>query len=267
MEKTGTYWLSVQDEAGCVAKDTIQVLVATPPKPDLGPDRYNCEPGGIVLDAGEFEAYRWYNKATTRTLKVEKPGSYRVEVTDVCGQTGADTVKILPWKAPKLALGESSFLCEGDTLVLDASGTFAAYLWHDGSRTARNAVTGSGTYWVQATDSVGCHVRDTLRFEVADCVGPLRIPAAFSPNKDGVNDTFQPQNLDGVKAFSLQVFDEQGVLVYFSSSKKAAWDGSFDKKACQEGAYAYTYQFTDAEGKRQFEAGRVELKRQKNTLP
>lgn len=58
-------------------------------------------------------------------------------------------------------LGSDATLCEGDTLLLDASNVAGTYLWQDNSTQSTFNVTQAGTYWVEVT-SPDCFIVDTI---------------------------------------------------------------------------------------------------------
>lgn len=68
---------------------------------------------------------------------------------------------------------------------------------------------------------------------------PIRMPNAFTPNDDGVNDffyfTFKDECLP--TSFSLQIFDRYGRLVFETKDYQEKWDGRFDGQELKDGAY------------------------------
>lgn len=70
-----------------------------------------------------------------------------------------------------------------------------------------------------------------------DC--PIRMPNAFTPNDDGVNDffyfTFRDECLPA--SFTLQVFDRYGRLVFETKDYQEKWDGRFDGQQLVDGSY------------------------------
>lgn len=58
-------------------------------------------------------------------------------------------------------LGNDTILCEGETLILDATTLNATYLWQDNSTNPTFNVQQQGSYWVQVTDNCGS-VTDTI---------------------------------------------------------------------------------------------------------
>src|SRR5690606_30652868 len=66
---------------------------------------------------------------------------------------------------------------------------------------------------------------DTMLVRIKDCL-TLVIPDAFSPNGDGVNDTYVIHNLESYPDNSFQVFNRWGNKVLDRSPYTSDWDGT-----------------------------------------
>ena len=74
---------------------------------------------------------------------------------------------------------------------------------------------------LKVNDYFGCADTFTYGFNVAD---KLKIPNAFSPNSDGVNDYFTVQT-NGRTIYTLRIFTQTGIMIYEAKSKTILWDG------------------------------------------
>jgi gliding motility-associated-like protein len=54
----------------------------------------------------------------------------------------------------------------------------------------------------------------------------LYVPSAFTPNGDGLNDSFGAK-AEGLKAYNLQIYNRIGELVFESSNIQTLWDGTY----------------------------------------
>jgi gliding motility-associated-like protein len=66
------------------------------------------------------------------------------------------------------------------------------------------------------------------------------IPNAFTPNNDGVNDTWSIRGLDSNPRNTLKIFNRTGSLLYEAKTNLTPWDGQFMGKRLPAGVYYYT---------------------------
>ena len=66
------------------------------------------------------------------------------------------------------------------------------------------------------------------------------IPNTFTPNGDGLNDTFGVRGED-IGQYSLMVYDRWGEVIFSSNNPNIQWDGKYKGHEVQVGAYAYKY--------------------------
>ena len=52
------------------------------------------------------------------------------------------------------------------------------------------------------------------------------VPTAFSPNKDGLNETFHPVSV-AVKDYKLTVFNRWGEQIFVTQNQEEGWDGTY----------------------------------------
>lgn len=100
------------------------------------------------------------------------------------------------------------------------------------------------TFTVTMQDSLGCLSRDTLRVTVIDpdtldCTTAF-LPKAFTPNFDGLNDTYgidNPLVID--ELISFEIFDKWGERIFYTTNALERWDGAFLGKEMNAGVYLY----------------------------
>ena len=63
---------------------------------------------------------------------------------------------------PIINLGNDTTLCEGQTIILNDTIPYVAYLWQDSSTNATYIVTQAGTYWVRAIIDSNCFATDSI---------------------------------------------------------------------------------------------------------
>jgi gliding motility-associated-like protein len=176
------YFLRAEKTAGCFAYDTIRITVNTSPSIDLGVDRQFCFGDSILLNAGGgFLSYHWNSGNNGQTLTVKSVGIYSViGITDQ-GCRSYDTMGVLTvFPLPKVELDASGGLCWGESRNLDP-GSFASYLWQDGSTSRTYTASNKGTYIVTVTDSHGCQGNDITTITT---IHPL--PQRFLPQDTAI---------------------------------------------------------------------------------
>ena len=73
----------------------------------------------------------------------------------------------------------------------------------------------------------------------------VELPNTFSPNNDGINDTWVIKGLGNYPGSSLSVFNRYGILLYRSTPQSASWDGTYRGKQMPAGAYFYVAVIND----------------------
>jgi gliding motility-associated-like protein len=86
------------------------------------------------------------------------------------------------------------------------------------------------------------------------------VPTAFSPNRDGLNETFHPLSV-AVKDYHLSIFNRWGEQIFNTEDQELGWDGTYKNVESQSGIYMYLIKYSDSEGKTYQKAGTVQLMR------
>jgi len=67
----------------------------------------------------------------------------------------------------------------------------------------------------------------------------IMVPNAFTPNGDGINDTWDIKNLYVFQNCTVQIFNRYGQNIYFSNGYGIPWDGTYRGAALPVGTYYY----------------------------
>jgi gliding motility-associated-like protein len=75
---------------------------------------------------------------------------------------------------------------------------------------------------------------------------PLQIfvPNSFTPNNDGLNDTFNAKGLF-IETYSMEIYSRWGELLYHTENLDEGWNGYYNGSLIPEGTYAYKITATD----------------------
>lgn len=163
---TDTFWVAAADDYLAICETSIrQAVVATVnslPVVSLGNDTTICPGATVTLSAGNPGAnFSWNTGATTQLIQAVTSGTYVVNVTDVHGCVGKDTIILSAGIQPTGNLSDSSNLCFGDTLTLDAGNSGSSYFWNTGESTQTIQTIFGGNYSVTVTSTDGCVEKDT----------------------------------------------------------------------------------------------------------
>ena len=162
----GLVGLTVTNEFGCTASSSLNVIERSNPAIQVGGEKFFCgnATATLIADPG-FRAYSWSTGATSSSITINTPDTYRVSVTDAFGCQGvaAATIDTIPFPRPVIT-GKSS-LCSGDRSVI-TPGNFMAYVWSTGDTSSSITVSSPSNYSVTVTAANGCKGADTIPVNV-----------------------------------------------------------------------------------------------------
>ena len=255
----GTYWVQVTVNS-CSSTDTIHLSYNPLPTFDLGNDTSLCQGENLTLDATTTNAsYLWQNSSTNSTFNVTQPGTYWVQVTvNSCSST--DSINVTNNPLPTLDLGNDRFLCQDETIKLDATNPNATYLWQDNSTNPTFIISEEGTYWVQVSNSCGTN-SDTVSITLRNCHCSIYIPNAFTPNSGNLNNNFSTSSSCDFSEYTLLIFNRWGEKIFETNNPEDSWDGTYRGKISPIGVYAYMviYQFNESDMPKMKKYGHVNL--------
>jgi gliding motility-associated-like protein len=168
-----------------------------------------------------------------------------------CTDTAYVQVNVL--KKPRANAGPDRYMLEGQSTQLlgEASGTNISYSWTpasfmDDTSSLHPHVNPSADFvyalQVASKDSCG-FATDSVKVKVYKAV---YVPNAFTPNGDGLNDTWNIPTLNAFSDYEIRVFNRWGQLVYLSKNK-SGWDGRLNGKDQPTGVYPYVISIKDTD--------------------
>jgi gliding motility-associated-like protein len=130
-------------------------------------------------------------------------------------------------------LGNDTLLPPGEILLLDA-GVHTAWEWSTGETSQTIEVSGPGTYTVIVTNEYGCTASDEIRVTME-----VGIPNFFTPNGDGVNDTWEIPYLSNTPEARIYIYDRFGNLMTTYLYGEGGWDGLSNGQPVRADTYWY----------------------------
>ncbi|HRH50653.1 MAG TPA: gliding motility-associated C-terminal domain-containing protein [Panacibacter sp.] len=159
-----------------------------------------------------------------------------------CSDSKTQTLTVYPSPTVK---GASVELLQGGEIQLPVmiTGSDLTYKWtpavsldHDD---ISNPIASPATdiiYTVLVTSPQGCSASGNVIVKVFQ--NP-KIPNAFSPNKDGINDVWNIQNLNTYPDATVAIFNRYGQKIYYSVGYTNPWNGTYNGKDLPVGTYYY----------------------------
>jgi gliding motility-associated-like protein len=146
---------------------------------------------------------------------------------------------------PLVNAGPDRFILQGGSTTLLGSGTTNSVTYQWSPATALNSSTvlqpvaspvEDITYRLSMTSAAGCKAFDDVTVTVLKT--PV-IPNTFSPNGDGIHDTWVIPYLNTYPGATVDLFNRYGQLVFHSIGYNKPWDGTFNGKGVPVGTYYY----------------------------
>jgi gliding motility-associated-like protein len=111
--------------------------------------------------------------------------------------------------------------------------------------TTANASSAAGQYPITAADALAAnysftYIPGVLTIEPAAVVTlTLAIPNTFTPNGDGINDTWEIKNLNNYPKSTVAIFNRWGQQVFSSIGYPTPWNGTYKGSILPSGTYYY----------------------------
>ena len=118
----------------------------------------------------------------------------------------------------------------------------------DDDFTTNNTFTigGAGFYAFYVRDSKGCIVEEIIEFK------DIEIPNFFTPDGDGINDTWYPRNIELYPNITVDIFDRYQRLLLSFKGNQSSWDGYYKNKLLPSGDYWYLVRLNEPSDNREF---------------
>ncbi len=228
-------------------------------------DTIGCEPLAVTLTAYSLNVTSWtwdfgdgvtLNNVNTPVQHTYATGNYTASLTvrrGNCATTAMKTIKV--YRKPTAAF---SALPGINTPVVISGASFnfinisqdaSRYLWQFGDVNTSNLATPShrynaaGIYAVKLYAYNPANCIDSFELKpfivIADTAPAFSIPNAFSPNKDGINDIWMIQGLQGNVACKVNIYNRWGQTIFTSTDYGKPWDGTYNSKPLPVDTYYY----------------------------
>jgi gliding motility-associated-like protein len=260
-----TIRLTATSPYGCV-KDSVKILgsAAFVNEPvanfTVSPDTLCQGANNVFTDlstpAGSIQSWDWNfgdgspNGTTSNpTKKYTRPGHFGVTLV-VKNSAGCIsdpfTDSVIVFLQPVIDAGPSFVVPEGTIVTFNPTFNDTVtvhFMWTPASDFPNPAMvrpsimaTHNQTYTLTATGLGNCSATDTMSVKI---LKPVDVPNSFSPNGDGINDTWVIKNLSDYPGATVEVFNRYGQTIYKSSGYGTPWNGTFKGSPVPFATYYY----------------------------
>lgn len=254
LNAAGKYLMLAKDTNGCRNADSTMVVIKPAPVITTAfTEKTICGGGSVLLKVAGGISYTWSPAAGLSSATISDPVAmpvdttvYKVFVQNASSCIDSATVSINVIPKPKVSAGPDKVIVEGQSVQLNGSvvGNNTMIKWSPDLFINNSSVlqpfvnpNNNTNYVLTATSNDGCGISiDTVNVHVYK---KIIIPNAFSPNADGINDTWKITALDAYENYELSVFNRFGQIVFSSKNYESPWNGTFNNKPLPVGTYYY----------------------------
>ncbi|MFL5763601.1 MAG: gliding motility-associated C-terminal domain-containing protein [Bacteroidia bacterium] len=157
------------------------------------------------------------------------------------------TITVIP--LPAVSAGADTTILPGQSVVLNGSGS-GVPLWTpsaglDSSNVFNPVATpvSTITYVLTVINSNGCSSSDAITVNVVTTEFNDMITTMFTPNGDGINDTWFIRNIQNYPDSEVMVYNIYGQNVYSQKNYLNDWKGTYNGAPLPDGTYYYVLRF------------------------
>ena len=240
--QSGNYSVAVRNSLNCLQTSLAKKITFNLP-PILTIEQLTktslCDGQTIDLKANYEEGtIKWSTGETGNQISVTQPGVYRATATSATGCSSDAEINIKFLANPALSLKDTA-LCEliGETITLKAPLGYSKYFWNGLPGGYQYEVNKGGTVSLTIEDENGC--RTSQEIKVGIHCNEITMPNTFTPNGDGINDTWRIFGLDNDPTVIIQVYNRFGNTVFSEKGNPSPWNGQHQGKKLPSGSYYY----------------------------
>lgn len=250
----GKYYVTGTSAKGCTSKDSSVASLYSRPEISAGNDQEICQGNSVKLKStgNNITSYQWFPQSELSNSQIADPVAspshttlYVLQVANVDCRV-YDSVLVTVNINPSANAGPDKVIIRGQSTNLEgvAEGTDITYLWTPGNNITANASLtpvvnplASQIYVLNVFSGKGCETaRDSVLVKVYQ---QLYVPNAFSPNGDGINDTWFIETLKAYPGAEVKVFNRLGQKIFDNNGQNISWDGKFKGELQNAGIYVY----------------------------
>lgn len=272
----GKYIVTINNSKGCSLIDTLDASMPNPLIIHTEQDQYFCEPsqtrttiqvdssnGGILyyvwngdtststnffafdsdtmLYAYVVDAYDCKSNIDSVAIYINQPTS-NFKVQNEIMPTYNDPIHLINLNNDGIVYWSWTMIGEHGTEYIGSDSSIVLDLTSLGINRYSGLVQEKEIY-LFVSDFAGCDHDTVIRIRYLD-QDELFIPNAFTPDRDGLNDTYGPTSKYNMSEYSFTIFDRWGELIFRSSLIEDRWDGTYLGDKMAQGNYLWKLKYT-----------------------
>ena len=262
--KEGYYQLILTNDFGCETRvEPFHVQAGAAPialesLPTIKNDNCNLSTGSIIgaNAIGSGIRYSWTDAdgkviSTNPDLTKVRAGDYYLTVRNSnCSETFSYTVQNIETQLPTPSL-QDKFVCSPTDVLINFMENAPIYrIYGENGNLLRESnsknflfTVGENVVYYGALANGTCESpRTAFKITVGEAV--LKIPSSFTPNNDGINDTWVLKGIELYNSADVRIFNRYGAIIYQSTSTSIAFDGKSEGNDLPPGVYFYMIKLT-----------------------
>ncbi|MDB5158042.1 MAG: hypothetical protein JWR50_2749 [Mucilaginibacter sp.] len=256
----GAYTLTISSNlAPCSQSSTPYILNFEAP-PQISLERVItttlCDGQSVDLKATySGGTITWSTGETTDKITVNQSAYYTATVKTTAGCEVFKDINVQFFPNPVLSVPDAT-LCQftNQTITLTAPAGFTKYEWNGKQGTSSFSTGQLGKVNLVVTDNNGCTASQTIN--ITSHCDDIHLPNTFTPNGDGINDTWTIAGLEGDESTTVKIYNRYGEMVFQSKGYSNPWNGTINGKKLPGGVYYYVI---NAHQSRQILSGNVTI--------
>lgn len=241
----------------CHDLDSVLVTVLPLPLANAGQDVSICFGSNTQLNANGGNTYNWNTSSGLSNYSINNPTasptittSYIVDVS-VGACHDQDTVIVSVNPLPVITAGTDTTIYNGNSYLIQAYAlTGVTYEWLPSAGLSnafilnpKATLTETTTFSLTVTDINGCIANDDIIIHVVP-YPEIVVYNTFTPNLDGVNDTWVVENISLYPENHLRIYNRNGHIVYEKTEYNNEWDGKYFGSDLPAATYYYVLEIS-----------------------
>lgn len=252
----GKYHVVVKSAGLCIKEANVNVIINPKISVSAGSDVTLCAGSIANLSAVATPGvtYTWSPAdgvsdihSANITVSPITTTTYTVTATNAASCSATSSVTVNVTNPPIVSAGQDVTITEGEKVTLKGTikGANVSYFWtpvtylsQANSLTPMAAPTEEITYTLHARTENNCGAEVTAGVTI-HVEKKVAIPNTFSPNSDGINDTWNITALENYPGCTVTVFNRYGQKIFNATNYPKSWDGKINGRPLTDGTYYY----------------------------